>query len=316
MRFAVANIGNESLRCPRPSQTNASESVDGHGQVHEIPALTVGQKPSSSNPAAKEHSECRWGGPWHLLCLKPCSQGTATCCARRGCTSAPTPPSPPAASSPAAPAPHPPPLYPPWNQQPHQVLKYCPPHLAGVLSGFRLFEKNTITTENIKKGHHLPISAIPIQSPHAAPTITQRAWHGQNGWAVICVSPTWCIDDPTRACARETSMWPKPALRPALLVNHPNKVHSILFFILKNNRSCLTRYKCYKSGEYILAVWQLLPLLLEANDDDDDDFLIGGGAGSLCPVEGGLHTEESRLPAFHNADDDYWSLRRFKVLKV
>ena len=59
MRFAVANIGNESLQCPRPSQTNGSESVDGHGQVHEIPALTVGQKPSSSNPAAKEHSECR-----------------------------------------------------------------------------------------------------------------------------------------------------------------------------------------------------------------------------------------------------------------
>ena len=59
MRFAVANIGNESLQCPRPSQTNASESVDGHGQVHEIPDVTVGQKPSSSNPAAKEQSECR-----------------------------------------------------------------------------------------------------------------------------------------------------------------------------------------------------------------------------------------------------------------
>ena len=53
MRFAVANIGNESLHCPL--QTNSSvDSGPGHQEI----LVAVNQNPS--NPAVKEKPECRW----------------------------------------------------------------------------------------------------------------------------------------------------------------------------------------------------------------------------------------------------------------
>ena len=56
MRFAVANIGNESLHCPRPLQTNTSGPVDG-GVGHQEILVAVNKNPS--NPVVKEKPECR-----------------------------------------------------------------------------------------------------------------------------------------------------------------------------------------------------------------------------------------------------------------
>ena len=102
-----------------------------------------------------------------------------------------------------------------------------------------------------------------------------------------------------RACARETSMLPKPALLPALLADN----------FTSDAENYWTKELALSSYDFNAWVWQIHPIhksqlplsLLEADAiltvEVKDWVLVSLDVGAGCRVEGGFQTEESRLPA-------------------
>ena len=61
MRFAVANIGNESIRCPSSVfPTSILPSPSSHTPTSSPPPRPSSSKPGTVQPAAQEGAGCRW----------------------------------------------------------------------------------------------------------------------------------------------------------------------------------------------------------------------------------------------------------------
>ena len=102
-------------------------------------------------------------------------------------------------------------------------------------------------------------------------------------------------------------MWLKPALLPALLADNSD-ADAAVYSLEQENLLFLIKYECWSLANTLYSVIQksqLPPSLLEADDiltgvlGPDDGDVEGGRR-----AEGGLHTEESRLPAGNKNHDN------------